>query len=157
MSVTTIVSHDSLNDLLIELGRSLLQYVGESWPWTSADEQETQRSITSLIDDQQQDVLALAERMNERHHSIDFGTYPTEYTSLHYVSLDYLLDELVLNQQAKVRACDELLMQSESGEQPEVAALLQETTSREQRILAELRHLARARSEVPPSGSVSRL
>jgi len=90
---------DRLNDLLIDVGRSLLQYVGESWPWTSEDEADVGASVVRIVAEQRATVLQLAELLDARAHRIAYGQYPSEYTSLHYVALDYLLDQLALQQQ----------------------------------------------------------
>ncbi|MFO1095562.1 MAG: hypothetical protein U0992_20005 [Planctomycetaceae bacterium] len=90
---------DRLNDLLIDLGRSLLQYVGESWPWASEEEAAEQTAVERMVAEQRETVLQFAALLDERGHRIAYGQYPSEYTSLHYVALDYLLDQLLDDQQ----------------------------------------------------------
>ncbi len=129
-----------LNDLLIQIGRSFLQYVGESWPWASTSADETRRTLERLATEQQQSVGALARLLNESGEYIDFGTYPTSYTSLHYVDVDFLLDQLVQNQETIVRACE-----SASGglnSDPMASSLVRDIVVAEQRHLDELRKLA---------------
>lgn len=94
------INNERLNDALIDLGRSLLQYAGESWPWTSADEVGERAAVEKMVAEQRETVLQLAELLNERAHRITYGQYPSEYTSLHYVALDYLLDQLASQQQS---------------------------------------------------------
>jgi hypothetical protein len=86
----------ALNQLLIDLGRSLLQYVGECWPWTGHTA-SVRKELLTLVERQQAGVRRLAELLLDRGTDIDFGTYPTEYTDLHYCALDFLLGELVKN------------------------------------------------------------
>ncbi|MBL8851280.1 MAG: hypothetical protein JNG89_16480 [Planctomycetaceae bacterium] len=86
---------DQLNDLQIDLGRSLLQYVGESWPWTGEDETSERTVLERIIAEQKATVLQFATLLDERKHRIAYGQYPSDYTSLHYVALDYLLAQLV--------------------------------------------------------------
>jgi hypothetical protein len=90
---------DRLNDLLIDVGRSLLQYVGESWPWTSEDEADVRIAVETMVAEQRDTVLQLAGLLDDRAHRIIYGQYPSEYTSLHYVALDYLLEQLARQQQ----------------------------------------------------------
>jgi len=90
-----------LGDLLIELSRCLLQYVGEGWPWTAGDDTE-QRTIDELVARQKQGVAKLADLLSSRRVAIDFGTYPTEFTDLQYLALDHLLGQLVESQRALV-------------------------------------------------------
>lgn len=100
------ISNNRLNDLLIDVGRSLLQYTSECWPWASAGEADTQRALDQMAAEQRDVVAALVDLLAERGHAIDFGTYPTEYTSLHYVAVDYLLSQLVANQQSVLKECE---------------------------------------------------
>ena len=89
---------DQLNDLLIDLGRSLLQYVGESWPWTGEEETAERATLERIVAEQKATVLQFATLLDERKHRIAYGQYPSDYTSLHYVALDYLLSQLVMQQ-----------------------------------------------------------
>lgn len=137
MAETKISSQ--LNDLLIQIGRSFLQYVDESWPWASTAEQETRKTLEDLAASQRESVGALARLLNESGEYIDFGTYPTVYTSLHYVDVDYLLDQLVQNQELIVKACESTAtaVQSDSVS----ANLVRDIAVAEQRRLDELRKL----------------
>lgn len=94
------ITNERLNDALIDLGRSLLQYAGESWPWTSEDEAGERETVQRLVAEQRETVLQLATLLDERAHRITYGQYPSDYTSLHYVALDYLLDQLAAQQQS---------------------------------------------------------
>jgi hypothetical protein len=134
----------ALNQLLIDLGRSLLQYVGECWPWSGYETEETHRKIDELVAIQRQDVLQLGMLLDEAQWTIEKGTYPTEYTDLHYVALSYLLDQLVLNQKAIVEEAQRAKAQCEGD--PEARKLVSEIHSTQQRILAELEALAQSTS-----------
>ena len=127
-----------LNHLLITIGRSLLQYVGESWPWTSEDSDEARRKLTELVDRQQQSVGALASLLNAREWAIDFGTYPTDYTDLHFIALDFLLAQLVENQEAVV---DVLKQSAELNGDGEASQLMAGIVEAESAILSELQLL----------------
>lgn len=139
MLMAEAVSSAKLNDLLIEIGRSLLQYVGESWPWVEPGHEQTRQMLDQLATEQRESAAALAHLLDARNETIDFGTYPTEFTSLHYVAVDFLLDKLVQNQDAIVRACEELAREAEDD--PDAGEMLREIAAREQRHLDELRRL----------------
>jgi hypothetical protein len=91
-----------LNQLLVKLQRSLLQYVGESWPWAEAENSEELQALREAVELQQQGVARLAELLNHRRWSIDFGVYPVEFTDLHYVASSYLLSQLVESEKSLV-------------------------------------------------------
>ena len=88
-----------LNALLVNLYRSLLQYVAECRPWTDAEHEAV---VNQLADRQREDVRVLVDFLVDCDMEIDFGTYPTEYTDLHYLSLEILIRRLVDNQQSLV-------------------------------------------------------
>jgi hypothetical protein len=147
-SNNTIVAHtfsnDRLNELLIGLGRSLLQYVGESWPWTPGDDVEEKSVIDRLVAQQRESVAHLAALLDERGHLIDPGAYPTDYTSLHYVALDYLLGRLVAQQQELAGDARTALQDSQGDE--EVEMLLTGVATQAEQHREELSKLVAARN-----------
>ncbi len=80
----------ALHHLLVELDSGLLQYVGESWPWTP-DTSSSQKRFTALVERQKADIGELVELLQERRWTVNFVGYPTDYTDLHYCSLEYLV------------------------------------------------------------------
>ena len=130
----------ALNDLLINVGRSLLQYVGECWPWADANTQDEQQAIDRLVQRQKQQVGQLANLLREAEWSTDYGSYPTEYTDLHYVALDYLLDQLIQNQRGLVEDANATLAACE--EDPEAKKLVAEIRDVQNAIADELEALA---------------
>lgn len=102
-----------LNDLLVELNRSLTQYVMEAWPWSRNQSGSLRDAVKSAAALQAADVAKLAQLLSQRGVRIDFGVYPHVYTSLHYVAIEYLARQLVEGQKALVkmleRAQEELL------------------------------------------------
>lgn len=129
-----------LNDLLIDLLRSLIQYANEAWPWT-ADEAAVKAHgvIEEIGAEQRRSVQQIVNLLDERRHPVDFGVYPDEYTSLHYVSLDYLLDQLLVNQRALVEECDRVAR--DCRHDPEAASLAESLHEREQKSLSRLQEL----------------
>lgn len=83
-----------LNDVLIDMARSFLQYVAESWPWVSTDAQSIEQQVLVIAARQRQDVAAIAALLTEREHYIDFGSFPTEYTDLQFLALETMFDWL---------------------------------------------------------------
>jgi hypothetical protein len=140
MLMSEAVSSSQINALLIRIGRSLLQYVSESWPWAASRSEDTRRTLLRLAAEQRENAAALARLLDARGEIVDFGTYPTQYTSLHYVSVDYLLDQLVENQVAIVTACEDV-SQAADGD-ADAVDLLRDITAAEQQYLDQLRRLA---------------
>ena len=100
------IEPERLNSLFILLHRSLLQYVGECWPWTAEDGQQAQKmaAIRAIVETQEKDETLLADALNESGWVINCGGYPTMFTDLHYVSLKYLLKQIVISQTDIVKA-----------------------------------------------------
>jgi hypothetical protein len=91
-----------LNQVLRTILRGLLQYAGECWPWSADDETGVQAVIRDMVADQQDGIHDLADLLHQRSWQVDFGTYPTEYTDLHFIDLDYLLIQMVVEQKSLV-------------------------------------------------------
>lgn len=133
--------NQKLNHLLIRLLRSLLQYASECWPWASVDESGEQQAILEMGQVQLAHVHRLVDLLVERGWSIDFGNYPTEFTDLNYVGLDFLLGELIADEAKSIteleRAQADLAGDSAAG-------LVAEILVAERANAAKLRELAAA-------------
>jgi hypothetical protein len=139
------IQHNArLNGFVISLGRSLLQYADECWPWIDSSEAELQTVLHRLAELQRQAVAALVELLDQREWPIDFGAYPNDYGDLHFVSLDYLLSLLVAGEQANVADLDEAV--HACADDPRAVAVLREVLTTEQKILERLQSAAAARN-----------
>lgn len=133
------ITHDAkLNDLVVDLGRSLLQYADESWPWAKASSQE--REVRALAARQREHVSLLADLLADRSWNIDFGGYPTDYTDLHFLSLDFFLPRLSAAQAAVVAELDEAV--HSCADDAEAVELLREVLTGEREIAQDLSRLA---------------
>jgi hypothetical protein len=95
-----------LNNALIQMARSFLQYVSESSPWVSVDSAAVGAQVEVLAARQRQDVGEIVSLLTAREHFIDFGSFPTEYTDLQFLSLQALMGRLKASQQL---ICDRLV------------------------------------------------
>jgi len=136
------IANERLNDLLVDVGRSLLQYTSESWPWAASDEGDVKDALERMAAEQRDVVAAIAELLASRGHATDFGSYPTEYTSLHYVAVDFLLGQLVENQKAVLSRCESVAEQT-PAEDP-ARSLLDDIVVSERKHLEELKSLLTA-------------
>ncbi|QDU37894.1 hypothetical protein Mal4_22130 [Maioricimonas rarisocia] len=142
-----------LNDLLILIGRNLLQYLGESWPWVGDDEVALGQTVQKHVQEQQKEISQIVDLLERRYHPIDFGAFPTAYTSLHYVAIDYLLDQLVGEQRTLVEEVGRI--SSNVTMDQDAAGLLREIYQAESRRLEELESLARQRKSSPDTRAAS--
>jgi hypothetical protein len=138
------ITHDAkLNELLIDLGRSLLQYASESSLW--ARDPRVASRFESLAARQRGQVARLVELLLERGWSVDFGSYPTEYTDLHFVSLEYLYPQILAEQSVLVTELDEAI--HTCADDPIAVDLLRGLHADELQLLDELRNLDPVRPE----------
>jgi len=87
-----------LNNTLIQMACSFLQYGAESWPWVNVDSGFIEAQVRVLAARQRQDVGEIVTLLTEREHYIDFGSFPTEYTDQQFLSLQVLISRLKLSQ-----------------------------------------------------------
>lgn len=137
------LANDRLNDLLIDIGRSLLQYTSECWPWAAVGEENTQATLNRMAAEQRDVVGALAHLLDQRGYAIDFGSYPTDYTSLHYVAVDFLLRQLIANQQQVLKECESLANGTAADD--DAKSLLDDIVLSERKHLSDLQQLATSR------------
>lgn len=130
-----------VQDLLVETARSLLQYAGECYPWTPHEATQERQRIGELQAAQADRVRRLAQFLAAREPLVDFGTYPTDFGDFHYVSLDYLLGELVANQRRVVTRAEEALAALASDH--EARLMLEQLLEGERETLAGLQNLSR--------------
>ncbi len=91
------------------------------------------------MDEQSQSVSRLVALLEELGHSIEFGTYPTEYTDKQFLCLEYLQEHLVENQQAVL---DLVHSTREAVECEELTAHLNEILDNETKLLKSLEVLS---------------
>jgi hypothetical protein len=137
------ITHDAkLNDLLVDLGRSLLQYADESWPWANSGEAAAEQTVRAAAAEQRDHVARLADLLADRAWAIDFGNYPTDYTDLHFLSLDFFLPRLAAAQAALVAELDDAV--HGCVDDPEAVALLRDVLTGERDIATRLTALAKS-------------
>lgn len=91
------VTPSQVNELLEATGRSLLQYTAEAYPWSPAN-QDLREPLLRLAHQQQVSVRKLVHWLDDEGELIEYGMYPVDYTSLHYVSASFLKKHLIANE-----------------------------------------------------------
>lgn len=132
-----------LNRVLRDLSGCFLQYTAEIWPWTSlgADGAKLKSVVDACVARQRQSIHLLSEYLAPRQTRIEFGQFSANFTDLHYVSLRFLLKQLVSSQTLIVELLNRAVTMLPSGdesqsilvavrqnEQDNLAALKQATT-----------------------------
>jgi hypothetical protein len=82
---------------------SLLRYVGEAFPWTVAAGHPALRRVAEIVAEDRSATEALGRFLFRRRIPPSFsGAYPSGFTTLNFVSLEYLLPRLVETQRKAV-------------------------------------------------------
>ncbi|MBM4068924.1 MAG: hypothetical protein FJ271_08260 [Planctomycetes bacterium] len=135
-----------LHDLVRREGRSLLQYVSESFPWTTPDERAALLEFQKIVDEDLEGAARIARFLNR--HKVrtggPLGPFPMAFTNINYMSLEHLLPILQDNQRRRI---DELTADLKKVADPECRRHL------EAFIDLKRRHLARLESMLRPLAS----
>jgi hypothetical protein len=95
-----------LQELLRRESRSFLQYISDSFPWTTSEEKDALTQLQLLAEEERQATAGLAKFLARQRLALPYlGSYPVAFTTLNFVSLDHLLPMLI---DAERRAIAEL-------------------------------------------------
>jgi hypothetical protein len=140
--------NEPLNDVVIVMGRSLLQYMGQAWPWTPGKSQSLRQALDELIVAQGARIARLTDLLDSRRWTIDFGSFP-DFTDLHYLAVEFVLPHLAEDERSVIREIE--AARSACSGDFEGQALLDEILAGERAALARLEQLARPQ----PAGSAA--
>jgi hypothetical protein len=89
-----------LQEIVRRESRSLLQYIHDSYPWTPSAERTALTQIRDLAKHQQERAAALARWLERKKHFMPYlGSYPSAFTTINYVALDYVIPKIVADEQ----------------------------------------------------------
>jgi hypothetical protein len=85
-----------LLELIREENRSLLRYISEADPRVTPEEEPALRQVLEMVNEQQAAVGQIVAHLQKHRVSVPpLGTYPHSFTTMNFISLDYLLPVLV--------------------------------------------------------------
>jgi hypothetical protein len=101
--VIDAASQGVLEELLRRESRSVLQYVRDSYPWTTGDRQEELEKVKGLLTSESEALATLGRWLTKHRVPLPFlGSYPSRFTTINFVSLGYLLPLLVSTEKSLV-------------------------------------------------------
>jgi hypothetical protein len=134
------IQHNTqLNQLVVDLSCSLLQFVGEVSPWSPANAGAARDAVARLITQQKHHTEQLIDLLTERRWPIEFGLYPAEFTDLHFMSLKAMLPRIIVNQNAIIAELDEAA--HTCIDDVDAIGILMTVLAGERQIIAELKTL----------------
>ncbi len=134
-----------LQQLVEREGRSLLQYISDAFPWTTARNREAWTQLQRLIDEERQGVGTLVQFLVGRRHTVPYlGAYPSSFTNINFVALEHVLPLLADHERRSVTALERDLALITD---PEARALVQNYLEMKRQHLQSLEALASAQPE----------
>ena len=138
-TMTGMQQNALLNQIVVDLGCSLLQFVGEVSPWTPIGAVAARETLAKLVAKQRQHVDRLVDLLVDRRWPVDFGIYPAEFTDLHFLSLKSLLPRVIASQATLVSELSDLAVRSRDD--AEAAAAMVDILAGERVLTEELKSL----------------
>lgn len=78
---------------------SMLRYVGEAFPWTTLAGGGALRRLGEIVAEDREATAGLGRFLFRRHIAPSFtGSFPSAFTTINFLSLDYLLPRLAASQ-----------------------------------------------------------
>jgi hypothetical protein len=100
-----------LNRLLVLHMRSLPMYLSYAPPYELSRHEKAKAVLYRIVEDHKRTVDRLGTLILDSGGTIDYGEFPMSFTSLHDLSLSYLLKLLIERQQKHIFACEKLAEQ----------------------------------------------
>lgn len=128
-----------LNDLLTIEYRSFAMYLTDACPWTHHGDEKATQTLENIVADQKAMVQRIAEFILDSGGRIETGEYPMEFTDTHFLSLDFLVKELLRCQRHDLAAVERIA--AELGQARAARELAEETLGMERAHLEALEAL----------------
>jgi hypothetical protein len=97
-----------LNRILVLHMRSLPMYLSYAPPYQLYRNMEAKAVLDQIVEDHKRTVDRLGTLILDSSGTIDYGEFPMSFTSLHDLSLGYLLKLLIDRQQKLIVVCEKL-------------------------------------------------
>jgi hypothetical protein len=117
-------ANQALNEILVILHRSLPLYLSYAAPWVTYGNEDALRILDHIVAEKKEHVRRITQLLEERRRTVALGEFSMDYTSLHDVSLGFLIKHLSREQRRDVRAIESRLHRLNGD--PEGRALAQD-------------------------------
>jgi hypothetical protein len=132
-------SLQTLQQIALRESNSLLRYIGDAFPWTTATGSDALERLQAIVR-AERDALAALTRYLYRHKMPPprSGGYPTDFTTLNFIELGYLTHLLTKQQKESIARIESDLASVAAGEGRQLAEALLAVKKKH---LVELQHL----------------
>jgi hypothetical protein len=120
--------------------RSLLQYVSESFPFTTSADKDAAAKLQQMEEEERSAAMALAGFLMRKGHRMSpyLGPYPMSFTSINYVTLAYLVPLLIAYQKQDIADLERDLAKISDTEMAAEIEKILEAKRRHLQVLMEL-------------------
>ena len=115
----------NLNRLLAIHGGSLPMYLASAPPHRQFGDDSAWESLQHIMDDQKQMIDKIADHVESLDGTPNMGEFPMEFTGMHDLSMDFILQKALERQQNEVALIEQISSDLEAGSQ--ARALSQES------------------------------
>ncbi len=85
-----------LQDLVKKEGRSLLQYISESYPWAPRKNDSAVPAVAAMAEEERAAAATLVRHLAQNRMQPPYlGAYPMNFTTMNYASLEFLVPQLI--------------------------------------------------------------
>jgi hypothetical protein len=105
---------EALNRMLLSTRFSLAIYVRDGHLWTHHGDEPLLKLIGQIADEHDRFAMCLTEYLGRRVGKVPHGHFPTDFTRLDEVALDYVLPELIVEQRRMIEQIEEGVLDLES-------------------------------------------
>jgi hypothetical protein len=128
-----------LQEVLRRESRSLLQYLAESYPWTTEDKHAVVDRLQHLCAEERDAAGRIARYLTRHHVPLPYlGSYPMDFTTINFIGVDYALSRLLKATHLEIAMLEMELNQVSDSEARE---LLEDLLAMKQNHLEELQKL----------------
>ncbi len=138
-----------LNRLRVIHNRSLPTYLSYAVPWSHAGDEAATETLAQIANDHRTMVERLGELILENGGVTEPGSFPIAFTSLHFLSLDFLVQKLIETQQNLIQQMEDCVRQLHLA--PSSQAVAQEALGEARGHLESLKELVANDTAVPES------
>jgi hypothetical protein len=106
---------------------SVLMYVADAFPWTTAGNSAALAQLRQLIQEEKACITALGRYLARQREPLPYlGSFPSSFTTINFISLEYLLPRLIAFEKASIADLEaDLKALTDSAATAEVSKLLQ--------------------------------
>lgn len=116
-----------LQDVVARESRSLLSYIGDAYPWTTAAGESRLAALRGAVEQEAAAVMAVGKFLQRNRISPPpLGQYPSRFTSWNFIALDYLAPALVEAERRSIAELEaDLKKVAEKPARDQLSALLE--------------------------------